>query len=251
MHAILIEVEAKPMLDCCDSSTTRLVLRSASEYRLCMSNGALRGGIAALAGPGPGWNLAGMAAEALMVVFAVLVAFGVEEWREERQLRQFAESARVAIELEMAENLDEFRSSQQSLRDLLQRLAAIVRADDESDPVFSEGSIEIAFSLPNVSSAAWRTAQTSQAAPYFDYDWIIRVSQVYDILGAWERARDLMLDSISLVLARVSTGVHPLDIREDLYRLNGRLLLLEQAHAEVQGRLDELLAGDETSSTSE
>lgn len=159
-----------------------------------------------------------------MVVFAVLVAFGVEEWREERQLRQFAASARAAIELEMQENLDEFRSSQPSLRSLLQRLVVFVQAEDESDPVFGDSSsFEISLSLPNVSSAAWRTAQTSEAAPYFDYDWIIRVSQVYDILDAYERARDLMLDSMSLVLARGASDAHPLDFKEDhevAYRLD-------------------------------
>ena len=153
-----------------------------------MSNGAFRGGIAAVTGQRARWDLGAMAAEALMVVFAVLVAFGVEEWREERQLRQFAASARAAIELEMQENLDEFRSSQPSLRSLLQRIAVFVQAEDESDPVFGDRSFEISLSLPNVSSAAWRTAQTSEAAPYFDYDWIIQVSQVYDILAAYERA---------------------------------------------------------------
>ena len=54
------------------------------EYGSLMSNGALRGGIAAITGKRVRWNLAEMAVEALMVVFAVLVAFGVEEWREER-----------------------------------------------------------------------------------------------------------------------------------------------------------------------
>ncbi len=190
-----------------------------------------------------------MAAEALMVVFAVLIAFGVEEWREERQLRQFAASARAAIELEMQENLDEFRSSQPSLRSLLQRFALFVRAEDESDPVFDDGVFDISFALPNVSSAAWRTAQTSEAAPYFDYDWIIRVSQVYDILDAYERARDLMLDSMSPVLARGASDAHPLDFREDLYLLNGRLLLLDQAHAAIQEQMEELLADEEATAS--
>ena len=186
-----------------------------------------------------------------MVVFAVLVAFGVEEWREERQLRQFAASARAAIELEMQENLDEFRSSQPSLRSLLQRIVVFVQAEDESDPVFGDRSFEISLSLPNVSSAAWRTAQTSEAAPYFDYDWIIRVSQTYDILDAYERVRDLMLDSMSLVLARGASDAHPLDFKEDLYQLNGRLLLLAQAHAAIQEQMEELLAHEEAASAPE
>ena len=186
-----------------------------------------------------------------MVVFAVLVAFGVEEWREERQLRQFAASARAAIELEMQENVDEFRNSQPSLRNLLQRIAVFVQAEDESDPVFGDRRFEISLSLPNVSSAAWRTAQTSEAAPYFDYDWIIRVSQVYDILDAYERARDLMLDSMSLVLARGASDAHPFDFKEDLYQLNGRLLLLAQAHVAIQEQMEELLAHEEAASAPE
>ena len=43
--------------------------------------------MAALTGEKVRWRFAELATEALMVVFAVLVALGVEEWREERQLR--------------------------------------------------------------------------------------------------------------------------------------------------------------------
>ena len=46
--------------------------------------GTLRGGLAVLDGRGARWNLAEMATEAVMVVFAVIIAFGVEEWRDER-----------------------------------------------------------------------------------------------------------------------------------------------------------------------
>ena len=38
-----------------------------------------------------------MATAAVTVVFAVLVAFGVEEWREERQLRRFDGAGEEAI----------------------------------------------------------------------------------------------------------------------------------------------------------
>lgn len=66
--------------------------------------------VAALGGEKARWKLAELATEALMVVFAVLVALGVEEWREERQLRAFADRARMAVDLELEQNLDEFRS---------------------------------------------------------------------------------------------------------------------------------------------
>ena len=44
-----------------------------------------------------------------MVVFAVLAALGVEQWREDRQLQWFAERAREAVEFEIRQNLDEFQ----------------------------------------------------------------------------------------------------------------------------------------------
>ena len=49
-------------------------------------------------------------------------------------------------------------------------------------------------------AAAWRTAQASEAAPYFDHDWVIQVSQAYDIVAAYERLQYQMLDSVTLVL---------------------------------------------------
>ncbi len=215
-----------------------------------MSNGILRGGIAAVAGQRARWNLAEMAVEALMVVFAVLVAFGVEEWRTERQLRQFAGVARAAVELEMQENLDGFRTTAASLRGLSERLAQVVRADSEDDPVFEERRLDLSLGLPEMTSAAWRTAQASEAAPYFDYDWVIQVSQAYDILAAYERIQHQMLDSLSLALANLSAGMHPLEVREELIQAYGRVLLAG-AHEEVQRQMEELLADEEAASAPE
>lgn len=190
---------------------------------------------------GTGWNLAAMATEALMVVFAVLVAFGVDNWRETRQLRQFAEVAQAAVQLEIEENWQQFRDSHSSIRSLQERIAALAQAESEDDPAIRDGPVGIPFLLPDTSSAAWRTAQASEAAPYFDYDWIISVSRTYEMLGSYERMRELMLDSLSLVLARTATGAHPLEIKEELHQLNGRLLLVMEAHAQVQMQLEQLV----------
>ena len=66
--------------------------------------------MAALTGEKVRWRLAELATEAMMVVFAVLVALGVEEWRQERQLRAFADRARAAVDLEIEQNLEQLRS---------------------------------------------------------------------------------------------------------------------------------------------
>lgn len=115
-----------------------------------------------------------------------------------------------------------------------------------SDPAY-DGFQLGAVRLPDTSSAAWSAAQASEAAPYFDYDWIIEVSQAYDILDAYERMRDQFLDSMSLVAVKISNGVHPLEVREDLFRAGGRLSLVAGARVAVKEKMGELQIGEETS----
>ena len=45
-----------------------------------------------------GRRVAELALEAVMVVFAVMVALGVEEWRDDRQMEELSERARAAVE---------------------------------------------------------------------------------------------------------------------------------------------------------
>ena len=123
----------------------------------------LGGKLAALTGRS---KLAELAIESLMVVFAVLVAFGVEEWREERQLRQFADVARAAVELELRENLDEFRKAEPALAEATELFQRVLQAESEDDPIFADGEISFSLPLAEISSAAWRAAQARQASPY-------------------------------------------------------------------------------------
>ena len=110
-----------------------------------MSEGqqTLGGKLAALTGRS---KLAELAIESLMVVFAVLVAFGVEQWREERQLRRFADVARAAVELELRENLDEFREAEPALEDATELFLRILRAESMDDPIFADGQVTFSIS---------------------------------------------------------------------------------------------------------
>ena len=204
-----------------------------------MSEGprTLGGKLAALTGRS---KLAELAIESLMVVFAVLVAFGVEEWREERQLRQFADVARAAVELELRENLDEFRKAEPALAEATELFQRVLQAESEDDP-FADREISFSLPLAEISSAAWRAAQASQASPYFDYDWVIRISRVHDVHVLYEQARGQLLSDMSLLLATMSSDTSPLEIKDELRRVHGRLLLLHQVHAAVQGELQALL----------
>lgn len=179
--------------------------------------------------------------EAVMVVFAVFAAFGVEEWREVRQLRQFATVAREAVETEIAENLEEFRRTRPALATLTENVEQALQV--ARDEAVIDWDLDLTLQLPRVSTAAWRAAQGSQAAPYFDYDWVIEVSRVYEGLEAYADVRRQVLEDYGRFFA--SRGRMPgMTAAEFLARvepLSGSLWLLGQGHREVQGGLARLV----------
>ena len=183
-----------------------------------------------------------IAVEASMVLFAVLAAFGVEEWREERQLRQFAAVARAAVETEVAENLEEFRTVGPVLNALTSQLDELLQAA-RGGSVERHEELNLGLRFPRASTAAWRAAQGSQAAPYFDYDWVIRVSRVYELYEGYADARRQVLEDYSRIVVRQasSRGMTPAEFLERFEPLSGSLWMLGQLHREMQGGLERLV----------
>lgn len=177
--------------------------------------------------------------EAAMVVFAVLAAFGVEEWREHRQLRDFAAAARSAVETEIAENARQFRETQPILTALTAQVEGVLEVARGGR---SDTSLDLSLRLPQVSTAAWDVAQGSRGAPYFDYDWVIRVARAYEGYEGYAEIRRLVLEDYSRIFARrrAFEGMGPQDLVELLEPLSGRLWALGQAHREVQAGLENL-----------
>ena len=178
--------------------------------------------------------------EAVMVVFAVFAAFGVEEWRDERQLRQFAAVARSAVETEIAENLEEFRRTGTALTTLTAEVERSLRMARES--AIDWEALDLSLQLPRVSAAAWRAAQGSQAAPYFDYGWVIQVARTYEGMEAYGDVRRQLLEGYGGFMAHrgrmpAITAAEFIGLVEPL---SGSLWLLGQAHREVQGGLARL-----------
>lgn len=188
-----------------------------------------------------------IAVEATMVVFAVLIAFGVDEWRETRQLRGFAAVARRAVETELAENLAEFRAAQPALTTLTGQLEAQLGQvygavpDDRAGP---DAALNLNFRLPRASTAAWRVAQGSQAAPYFDYDWLIQVSRLYELYDGYADVRRQVVSDFGRLLTRqgaLPQSMTPAEFVEVVEPLNGNLRMLNVLHEEVQRGLESLV----------
>ncbi|MCY3745389.1 MAG: hypothetical protein OXH05_04090 [Acidobacteria bacterium] len=190
----------------------------------------------------PRRTLGEIATEALMVVFAVLAALGVEQWREDRQLQRFAERAREAVDLEIRQNLEEFQRTGPALAakrgemaDALKNLLGVQRGEPSS-------GVELTFewSFPDASSAAWRVAQSSPATPYFDYDWVLERSREYDNLARYQE----VLNESVLALSSLSGSTAAGDLDEiviGVQRLYGLLNVLVQLDESLQTEMETYL----------
>ncbi len=137
--------------------------------------------------------------EAASVVFAVLLAFAVDEWRETRSRQALADRARTSILEEIRANAAELRRTLDSNRAMLKRLEEdLLRVEAGEEP-----PLEVNFSIALLSSASWQTAQVTQAAHFVDYDWVTRVSRIYELQSLYVTNQTSLLDRIDAIPERV------------------------------------------------
>ena len=151
--------------------------------------------------------------ESVFVLIAVVLAFLVEEWREERELDLQAGEARAAILQEVQRNRDELLESRADLNRLIAELeAALEPASDAPATKAPTTGFEIAL----LSSAAWRTAQSTEASRRMDYGWMLQVSQTYELQALHQAAQAAAIDAL---VTQRATDADPTQSRVLLARL--------------------------------
>ncbi|HSK77518.1 MAG TPA: hypothetical protein VLQ45_13795 [Thermoanaerobaculia bacterium] len=132
--------------------------------------------------------------EAVSVVFAVLLALAVDEWRETRSRNALAARARASILEEIRSNESKLRNTRDNNRALLQRIEEALSRVKQREP---EISLEFNFKIALLSSAAWQTAQMTQAANLMDFDWLRGVSNAYEFQEIYLTSQSTVVDRIS------------------------------------------------------
>ena len=131
---------------------------------------------------------------------------------------------REAVQAEIEANLAEFERTGVGLSDTAAQLG---RAIDEGTMAALAGSVE--FQLAEVSSAAWTSARTSQAARLLDYEWVIEVARAYESYAVYQRLGDRAVDAVAGMVAH---GPDADRVRE----LYGPIVLLTDVHVQVEAR---------------
>lgn len=156
--------------------------------------------------PSPRWTariaprLPEILIEAVFTLVAVLLAFAVEEWREERELDRTAQEARVAIALEVKHNHGQLLQSRQETLDLIAALKAALAAPEiMGSAKFQE--ICHGFELALLSSAAWHSAQSMDAARRMDYGWMLQTARAYERQALYEQAQRDAIEANTILKA--------------------------------------------------
>lgn len=186
-------------------------------------------------------RLVDLSIQAVLIVFAVLLALGLEEWWEERELQAIAAEARLAVELEIENNLAELNGAEAGLTlgiAAVDRLVGLLRqAQRDGVPLeaLGESQVEVDLPYPRISTAAWRVAQTSRAAPYLEYGWLIEQAKLYDSFERYAMIWDWIVEDAANV---AGVGEDDVDIAlAKVRRLQGHLIVLGRIHAALQERL--------------
>jgi len=130
-----------------------------------------------------------LALEAASVIFAVLVALAVDEWRGERANHEIAIRALTGIANEIEVNRDELRGTHEENGNFLARL----------DSALSSGATAASagFEYALLSASAWETAQITRATSYVDYDLVQRLARTYELQSLFIENQRVMVDVIA------------------------------------------------------
>ena len=133
-----------------------------------------------------------IAMEFFSVVFAVLLALLLNEWRENRHEAALANKARGDIVRELRANekgLREKAAVNQAVLDNLRHLVEGTVPKETRD-------LDITFHYSLLSSSAWKVAQMTRAIHSLDYRWMARITTVYDLQEICDRQASLLMDRL-------------------------------------------------------
>ncbi len=160
--------------------------------------------------------------EAAMIFFAVMLALAAEEWREQKDRIELADRALRSVFEEMRSNLDELETTGVRNAERLEA-ASVVLAELEAGR--DQGDADVGLEVALLSSAAWQSAQMSQAVQYLDFDVMRDLSEVYEIQDLFDRVQAGAVDNMTEMMrtaeqdpvAAVRQGVISLSVLSDLH----------------------------------
>lgn len=147
--------------------------------------------------------------EAVMIVFTVLLALALSEWRSSTREAQTREAVLSNIILEIKNNKKDLESKMDYHLKMSQKLGAYLNSDSLWSTLQHNSGIEVAMQLmgkgiqnPDLQSGAWKSAELSGVVNSFEYGTLYLLSNVYRIQedgpnSTWKQMAKLFSDPSS------------------------------------------------------
>lgn len=123
-----------------------------------------------------------IAVESVLIVFTVLLALAVNEWREGRRQAQVVERAIENVRNEIQQNLKEIEQTLPYHEELKESVAVWQQSNQQRDGAPVEILMELAprgLYPPLLKRSAWDSAVFTRTVNDFPYDVVLKLSTVY------------------------------------------------------------------------
>ena len=133
--------------------------------------------------------------EVLSVVFAVLLALFLNEWRSEKLTQATFEEARTKIQNEIRENAEEIRTKQKYHKQQVVQLESIADSLLLSDKALYEYD-NFGIAIINLKFAAWESVRMTEIVNEFSFDDLSRLAEIYKGFETMNGLQDNMIGII-------------------------------------------------------
>lgn len=124
--------------------------------------------------------------EAMSVGAAVLLALGLDAWRDHARQVDEAQDALDGIQAEIAANAVEVKATVDAARRMLAEVEPLVA---RVDPPAVGAGFELGFEIALTSAAAWATAQSTGVLPALGFDDGLAIARTYELQRWFEDAQ--------------------------------------------------------------
>lgn len=144
-----------------------------------------------------------IAAESVLIVVSVLLAFGLNEWRMQRADRELARNVVDGLYKEIDANRELLETMQAQHVQLAEAIASLAPESLDGRPAFvvvAQNRVDGGSLINPPAEAAWQTALSTGALRLLDYETVSILSRIYlgqrDAVGRTsERIADLAFDT--------------------------------------------------------
>ncbi len=145
--------------------------------------------------------------EFISVVFAVLLALGLNSYKQTQDLKAESKTLTLKILTECRRNMTELDSVNMQNRDYLQYLDSLIAIKDQVK------GFRIDFSSELLTSSSWRYTQISPAFNYMDNDFLNAATITYELQEYYMQISSKMVQNIGEMILS-SDGVEPATLLE-------------------------------------